>query len=97
MPRTEKLPTGFEILPSQAIRVKVRLKGHAPAVRTFPIFSATSEALREQMAEAKAWAETTRRDLLGGTILPDRAAQTTTVGDVLKRYALVGLKGTADN
>lgn len=93
MARKENLPQGMDRLPSGSLRVRVRVAGYDPIVKTFPLFSVSVEERRRQLADAKAWAEETRRQLLGGRYVSVREAENMTLGEALERYERDGLKG----
>lgn len=97
MARKESLPKGFERLPSGSIRVRMTLAGFDPITKTFPLFSEATEEKRRQLADAKAWAEETRRKLLGGTFVSTREAENLTLGAALRRYESEGIKSKASN
>ncbi len=80
MPRPKELPAGFELLPSQSLRARVRIKGHEKVDRTFPLRgSPTREALDEQFEAAEAWYNETVRRIQRGTYVSSREAETTTL------------------
>ena len=93
MPRQEQLPKGFTRRPSGSLRVQIRLRGHEAVARNFPIFQDTPDERHRQMAEAKSWAEETRRRMLAGVHVSTREAETTTLADALRRYENEALKG----
>ena len=64
MPKSEKLPNGFARPRSGSLRVQIRLKGQPDVVRHFPLAADMSDERQRQMAEAKSWAEETRRQML---------------------------------
>jgi hypothetical protein len=57
----EKLPVGFTRRDSGSLRVQIRLKGHEPVVKNFPLLSRDPNDKRRQLADAKSWAEECRR------------------------------------
>ena len=87
------LPRGFSRKASGSLRVQIRLKGHNPAVKYFPLLRDSTEERRRQMAEAQAWATEARRKMLAGIHVSSRAAERTTLAEALRRYANEGLKG----
>ena len=97
MARVETLPPGFERLGSESLRVRIRFTGRRASTKVFPLAADTAAARKAQLAEAKAWAERTRRDLLGGTDGPSSEAQRTTLAQALRRYQREGLDGSASN
>lgn len=97
MARKESLPEGMDRLPSGSLRVRLRVLGFAPITKNFPIFADSVEDRRRQLADAKAWAEETRRQMLGGIYVSSREAENTTLGDALRRYEREGLKSKQTN
>jgi integrase len=97
MARKEVLPEGMDRLPSGTLRVRLRIIGFDPITKSFPLFSATAEERRRQLADAKSWAEETRRQMLGGVYVSAREAENTTLEDALKRYERENLKGKQAN
>ncbi len=97
MARKENLPEGMDRLPSGSLRVRVRVIGFDPINKTFPLFSDTAAERRRQLGDAKAWAEETRRQMLGGVYVSAREAENTTLSEALKRYEREGLKGKPAN
>lgn len=93
MPKSEKLPKGFARRSSGSLRVQIRLKGQPDAVRHFPLTTDSSEERQRQMADAKSWAEETRRRMLAGVLVSTRDAETTTLRDVLRRYEIEASAG----
>lgn len=84
-------------LPSGTLRVRLRIIGFDPITKSFPLFSETAEERRRQLADAKSWAEETRRQMLAGVYVSSREAENTTLGDALRRYEREGLKGKQAN
>ena len=97
MPSAEKLPAGFERLASLSLRVRIRLTGRPVATKVFQLLADTAQERKAQLAQARAWAETVRRDFLGGTHVSPSQAQRTTLGQALQRYQREGLAGNASN
>ncbi len=97
MKRPEKLPPGYERLPSLSIRVRIRAKGHAPVTSTFPLLVDTPEERRHQRLAADAWAAAARRRLLSGTHVSTREAETTTLREALLKYEAEKLDGKPTN
>jgi hypothetical protein len=95
--KNEKLPSGFERLPSQSLTVRIPLKGHAPVFRTFDLLEDNPEERRRQKLAATSWATETRRQLSVGTHVSTRQAETTSLADALLRYQTNGLSGKKSN
>ncbi len=95
--KRERLPPGFLRTEAGSLRVQIRITGHKPVVRTFPIFEDSPDARRRQLDDATAWAVDTRRRLKAGNLVDTRQAETTTLGTVLERYERDGLKGKDSN
>ncbi len=93
----EKLPVGFTRRDSGSLRVQIRLKGHEPVVKNFPLLSRDPDAKRRQLADAKAWAEEARRKMLSGSHVSSREAEKTTLADALRRYENEGMTGAEAN
>jgi hypothetical protein len=87
----------FEKLPSGSLRVRVRMRGHAEASATFPLFLDNPQERLRQRAEAEEWAALTKRKMLSGTHVSTREAETMTLGEALERYRDEGLSGKAAN
>ena len=94
---TEVLPTGFWRAPSKSLRVQVRLTGHDPIVKSFPLFSDTPIERQRQMARATEWVSRTRDSMLGGTHVSTREAEAMTLRDALLAYKADGLTGKQSN
>lgn len=97
MARKESLPAGIERLPSGTLRVRLRVQGFEPVSKPFPLFTDTTDERRRQLADAKAWAEETRRKMLAGTHTSTREAEALTLGDALRRFEREGLKAKPGN
>ena len=95
--KRERLPPGFLRTDAGSLRVQIRITGHRPIVRTFPVFQDSADARRRQLDEAEAWAVETRRKLKAGNLVDTRQAETTTLGTLLERYERDGLKGKDSN
>lgn len=95
--KRERLPPGFMRTEAGSLRVQIRISGHRPVVRTFPVFEDTVDARRRQLDDAEAWAVETRRTLKAGSHVDTRQAERTTLGTVLERYERDGLKGKDSN
>lgn len=95
--KRERLPPGFLRTDAGSLRVQIRITGHRPVVRTFPVFQDSVDARRRQLDEAEAWAVETRRKLKAGNLADTREAETTTLGTLLERYERDGLKGKESN
>jgi integrase len=95
--KSEKLPKGFWRSPSGSLRVQIRVTGHAPVVKTFPLHADTSEARQRQRVESDEWAASTRRKLKAGTHVDTREAEKMTLGEALEKYERLGLKGKDSN
>lgn len=95
--KNEKLPSGFERLPSQSLRVRIRITGHAPIFRTFDLSEDNPEERRRQKLAATSWAVEMRRQLSVGAYVSTREAETTSLGDALRRYQAEGLSGKKSN
>jgi len=54
--KKERLPPGFMRTEAGSLRVQIRITGHKPMVRTFPVFEQTVYARRRQLDEAQSWA-----------------------------------------
>jgi integrase len=93
----EKLPSGFERLPSGSIRVRLRIKGYAHATQTFPLFANTPEERRRQRLAAEKWAVGTRQRLMAGVHVSTRQAETTSLADALIKYRDERLTGKDTN
>jgi integrase len=93
----EKLPAGFERLPSLTIRVRIRRKGEVPISRVFLLAADTQDDRRRQLQAAKAWAEETRRRMDTGVHVNTHAAERLTLEEALLRYSREGLKGKPGN
>jgi hypothetical protein len=63
----EKLPVGFTRRDSGSLHVQIRMKGHEPVVKNFPLLSRDPDAKRRQLADAKSWAEEARRKMMAGS------------------------------
>ena len=92
-----KRPAGCTRRDSGSLRVQIRLNGHPPAVKNFPLVGDGTAERRRQMAEAEAWATETRRKLLSGSHVSTREAERTTLADALRRYEAEGLRGAEAN
>ena len=95
--RKETLPRGFWRAPSQSLRVQVRVTGHDPVVKSFPLFQDTPYERQRQVALATEWAANTKSRLLGGSHVPSREAEAMTLGDALEAYKAEGLTGKPSN
>ncbi len=95
--KRERLPPGFLRTEAGSLRVQIRITGHRPVVRTFPVFEDTPEARRRQLDDAEAWAVETRRRLKAGNHVDTRQAEATTLGTLLERYERDGLKAKDSN
>jgi integrase len=93
----EKLPKAFERLPSGSLRVRIRVRGHLPATKVFPLFADNPHERQRQRHAAEAWATETRVRLLAGTHVSTREAEKLTLGQALQRYADRGLTGRESN
>ncbi|MGP0058184.1 MAG: tyrosine-type recombinase/integrase [Beijerinckiaceae bacterium] len=94
---SEKLPTGFTRRPSGSLRVQIRLKGHEPVIKNFPLVSTEASERRRQLAEAAAWATETRRRMLAGSHVSSREAELTSLAEALRRYEAEGMSGSEEN
>ncbi len=96
MPTPENLPAGFERLPSGSLRVRIRLTGHNPVQKTFPLRGEGPAHRKRQLDEARTWDATTRQNLDQGTHIDISQIKDLTVGDVLRAFRDKGLAGSKE-
>lgn len=93
----ERLPKGIRRLPSESLRVRVERNGQV-AERVFPLHSDAAIARREQLQQAKAYLEETRRRMDTSVYVSTRDAERTTLGEALTLYREdEGLRGRPEN